>query len=345
MSAPGERSARVTMKDVARSAGVSLSTTSRALSGSGYVAETVRIRVRRAADELGYVVDVTARGLKQRSSLVIGVMVSDLRSSFYAEMASGAGRRARQAGYTMMLVEDGGNRLGELDAVNALVGLRVAGVVLTPASDAAADFLRRRRVPVVEVDRVFGDGDAVLNDDRAAARAATEHLLELGHRRIAFVMDETEWSTARERHAGYVEALEAAGLVPEPSLVVTASSEAVTDDVRRLLASSADPTAVLAVNSSIAERIWRAAAELGVGLPDRLSLIAFDDARWMRIVEPGVTAVAQDAARLGAEAVSMLIERISDPGREPVRVIVPAAIVIRGSTAPPRAAGIPARTV
>jgi LacI family transcriptional regulator len=331
--------ARITIKEVAELAGVSRSTTSRALAGTGYVAESVRLRVRRAAEELGYVVDATARSLKQRSSRVIGVMVSDLRNAFYADLAWGAGKRAREAGYTMMLVDDGGHASDELAAANAFVASRVAGVVLTPVAEAAAAFLERQQVPVVEVDRVFGDVDAVVIDNRHAARATTEHLLSLGHQRIALVIDETDWTTGRDRRAGYADAHEAAGLSVDPSLVVAAGwhADAAYSAVRSLLAGPDRPTAVFAVNNLLAEGVWRAAADLGLSVPGDLSLVSFDDAPWMSMVTPRVTAVTQDAALLGAEAVGLLLERLADPDRAVQRITVPAGFARRGSTArPPR---------
>jgi LacI family transcriptional regulator len=340
MSAPDQGGhGRVTIKEVAERAGVSRSTTSRALAGNGYVAEAVRQRVRRAAEELGYVVDATARSLKQRSSRIIGVMVSDLRNAFYADLAYGAGKRAREAGFTMMLVDDGGDPDGELEAANAFVASRVAGVVLTPVADAAAAFLQRQRVPVVEVDRVFGDVDAVVIDNRHAARATTEHLLSLGHRRIALVIDETDWTTGRDRRAGYADALEAAGVAFDPSLVLSAGwdADAASAAARSLLGGTTRPTAVFAANNLLAEGVWRAANALGLGIPDDLSLVAFDDAPWMSMVTPGVTAIRQDAAQLGSEAVELLLQRIADPAREHQVVTLPAALSRRGSTARPPA--------
>jgi Transcriptional regulators len=329
--------ARVTIKEVAERAGVSRSTTSRALAGNGYVADAVRQRVRKAADELGYVVDATARSLKQRSSRVIGVVVSDLRNAFYADLAWGAGNAAREAGYTMMLVDDGGDAAGELEAAHAFVASRVAGVVLTPVADSAAAFLGRQRVPVVEVDRVFGDVDAVVIDNRHAARGTTEHLLSLGHRRIALVIDETDWTTGRDRRAGYADALDAAGVAVDPSLVLSAGwdADAAGAAARRLLDGPDRPTAVFAANNLLAEGVFRAASALGLRIPDDLSLVAFDDAPWMSMVHPGITAVTQDAAQLGAEAVALLLRRIAEPGREPQVVTLPAGMSRRGSTARP----------
>lgn len=328
---------RVTIKEVAERAGVSRSTASRALAGTGYVAEPVRQRVRKAADDLGYVVDATARSLKQRSSRVIGVVVSDLRNAFYAELAYGAGERARRAGYTMLLMDDGGSADDELEAARAFVASRVAGVVLTPVAGDAVAFLQRQRVPVVEVDRVFGDADAVVVDNRHAARATTEHLLSLGHRRIALVIDETDWTTGRERRAGFADALEAAGVQPDPGLVVTAGwdAEAAEHVATELLSGADRPTAVFAANNLLAEGVWRAARRLGLEIPDDLSIVAFDDAPWMSMVRPGVTAITQDAAELGRAAVEQLLARIADPDRRPHTVTLPAGFARRESTARP----------
>ena len=138
---------RATIKEVAEAAGVSRSTASRALGGNGYVAEPVRARVRLAAKKLGYVVDATARSLKQQSSRLIGVVVSDLKNPFYAGLASGAAQAARSAGYTTVLIDDRDGGSDESYAAEALVALRVAGIVGTPVSDAARDLRARTRHP------------------------------------------------------------------------------------------------------------------------------------------------------------------------------------------------------
>lgn len=338
MSGSRDARSRVTIKEVAELAGVSRSTTSRALAGTGYVAEPVRQRVRKAAEDLGYVVDATARSLKQRSSRVIGVMVSDLRNPFYADLAWGAGKRAREAGYTMLLVDDGGRPEDEVEAAHAFVASRVAGVVLTPVAEAAAAFLQRQHVPVVEVDRMFGDVDAVVIDNRHAARSTTEHLLSLGHQRIALVIDETDWTTGRDRRAGYTDAHEAAGIRVDPDLIVSAGwdADAASAGARTLLSSPDRPTAVFAANNLLAEGVWRAAVGLGLDIPGDLSLVSFDDAPWMSMVAPGVTAVTQDAALLGGEAVGLLLRRIADPDGDTQRVTIPAGLARRASTARPR---------
>jgi LacI family transcriptional regulator len=359
--APPVRSRRATIKDVALAAAVSRSTASRALSGNGYVAPDVRERVRDVARALGYVPDAAAQHLRRRVSTILGLMVTDLTNPFYAELASGAMERARRRGYTMILVDggadgghwdapdggaDGGHRdaSGSTDAeheqaLRAFLEMRAAGVILTPVTAGAGAYLAEHGVPTVEVDRQFAEGvrDAVVVDNVAGASRVTAELLALGHRRIALVIDETHWTTGRDRHAGYRSALESAGVAPDPALVVASGWDA--DQARErslaLLAGPERPTAVFAANSVLAEGVWRAATELGLRVPEELSLVSFDDARWMSLASPGITAVAQDVRAIGATAVDVLLDRIAEPAAPVRTVVVPAEVVRRGSTAPP----------
>jgi LacI family transcriptional regulator len=330
---------RATLKDVALMAGVSQSTTSRALSGEGYVAAGVRERVLAAAEELGYVPHAMARSLRKQSSRTVGVLVSDLRNSFYAEFAAGVASRALQHGYTMMLVDDRGSVEAEIDAAEAFVATRVAGVIVTPLSREVSDYLLRQRIPVVEADRQFSNGrcDAVAIDNARITRRVTEHLVALGHRRIALLIDETNWTTGAERSSGYHRGLEEAGIEPDPDLLVAAGwgpNEA-RDAAVDLLARRDRPTAVFAANNLIAEGVWRAAGDLGLTVPDALSIVSFDDSRWMSMVSPGVTAVAHDADALGEAAMDRLLARIEDPEAQPSSTMLEARLVARGSTAGP----------
>ena len=338
---PASARRRATLKDVARAAGVSQSTTSRALSGEGYVAAAVRDRVLSTAAQLGYVPHAMARSLRKQVSRSVGVVVSDLRNTFYADLAAGVAARARAHGYAVMLVDDQGSAEDELSAAETLLTTRTAGVVVTPVSATATSYLVAQHVPVVEVDRQFSPGrcDAVVVDNRAVAARVTEHLIGLGHRRIALLIDETDWTTGAERARGYREALRSAGLPVDPALLVAAGWDVV--GARRaavaLLTRRDRPTALFAANNVLAEGLWRAVGDLGLRVPEDISVVSFDDARWMSMVSPGVTAVAQDVVALGAAAVDLLLERVADPEREPRTVVLEAEIVPRGSTAPPRA--------
>ena len=331
---------RPTIREVASAAGVSRSTASRALSGNGYAAPEVRERVRAVAKEIGYVVDVTARSLKQRTSRSVGLLVSDLRNVFYAELASGIGEEARAHGRTVVLVDLRGDEKDELAAAETLVGSRVSGVIATPVTAQLSEYLSRIGVPLIEVDRRFDaeTTDAVVVDNRAAARDTTTRLLAAGHERIALLIDETEWTTGEERQRGYLDALAARKVRVDESLIVQAGWDA--DEARaaaeRILSRPDRPTAVFAANNVLTEGTWRAAAALGLGIPSDVSLAGFDDAPWMSMVEPGVSTRFQDAGALGATALRALLERLESPDA-PVRTIVmPTRFVDRGSIAPPR---------
>jgi LacI family transcriptional regulator len=331
---------RATIRDVARAAGVSQSTTARALSGEGYVAASVRNRVLAIADELGYVPHAMASSLRKQKSRSIGVLVSGLRDPFYADLAAGVARAARERGYTMILVDDQGDQGEEHEAATVFVGMRLAGVIVTPVSADVSSYLLRQRIPVVEVDRTFSQGgcDAVLIDNASASRRVSDHLISLGHRRIALLIDETDWTTGADRVAGYRQSLEQSGLPSEPSLVVSAGSDV--GGARRtavdLLARRDHPTAIFTANSVLAEGVWRAASDLGLRVPEDLSIASFDDAAWMSMVTPGLTAVAQDAVELGRLATQRLLERIDNPDAPVETVVLEAEILPRGSTAAPR---------
>lgn len=331
--------ARPTIREVADAAGVSRSTASRALSGNGYAAPDVRERVRAAAKELGYVVDVTARSLKQRTSRSVGVLVSDLRNVFYAELASGIGEEARAHGRTLVMTDLRGDSADELEAAEALVASRVSGVIATPVSRELSGFLSRIGVPLIEVDRRFDAEatDAVVVDNRAAARDTTARLIKAGHERIALLIDETEWTTGAERHRGFLDALAAKKIRADDSLVVQAGwdAEEAMAAAKRILSRTDRPTAVFAANNVLTEGTWRAAASLGLSVPDDVSIVGFDDAPWMSMVTPGVSTRFQDAGALGATAMRALLDRIETPDA-PVRTIVmPTEFVDRGSIAPP----------
>ena len=329
---------RPTIRDVADLAQVSQSTTSRALRNQGYVAAEVKDRVLRAATKLGYVPDEMARHLRQQVSRSIGVLVSDLRNSFYADLAAGATRAAKRAGYTVMLMDDRLQSQDEVDASEAFASMRVAGVVVTPLSATVTDFLVRQHIPAVEVDRQFAPEscDAVVVDNRVAAGKLTRHLVDLGHRRIALVVDETRWTTGRERLRGYEAALTEAGIAVDPTLQVATGWDVASARraVAELLARPEPPTALFAANHLVAEGAWRAAAELGLAIPHDLSIVSFDEMPWMTMVSPSLTTVRQDGMALGEAAVLRLLERIQAPSAPIATLVLRAEVMVRGSSGP-----------
>ena len=327
----------VTLADIAREAGTSASTASRALSGRGYVSAAARGRLLAAADRLGYVPNASARTLKQRTSRVIGVVVSDLSNQFYARLAAGVEQTLREADYQMMVLGDNSERDEELAGARAFLAIRAPGVIMTPVGSDAADLLTAQGVAVVEVDRRLarGGADAVVIDNEGGAYQATTHLIGLGHRRIALLGIDTEWTTDAGRLAGYRAARADAGLAADDELVVRVPvhAEDAFERIEELLRDHA-PTAIFAANNLLAECAWRVLRARGLRIPEDVSLVGFDDVPWMEMVEPGITVVAQPTLELGRSAARLLLRRLEEPGLPPAVECLQPALVARGSTGP-----------
>lgn len=333
-SRKGKRHA--TIADVAAAAGVSRSTASRAMSGTGYVAQVHRDQVRKAAELLDYVPNSMARQLKQRESRTIGVFVFDLMDPFYSALAAGISDAARNAGYGMFLA-DGRSDEEELTIVRRLVSMRVAGIVSTPLSAKASALAISHDVPVVEVDRRFNPDkcDAVVVDNRGGASQATTHLLQAGYHDIALLIDETEWTTGSERVSGFEQAMRDSGRAQSRGRVIrTGRSVAEAQEkTQALLSGSSRPSAIFAGNNVLAEGALRAIDAEGLGVPGDIALVAFDDFPWMSLVRPGITAIAQEIRSMGQSAVERLLGRLHRPDSPPLTVTLPVRLVPRGSTA------------
>jgi LacI family transcriptional regulator len=327
-----------TGSDVAREAGVSPSTVSRALNGSGYAAPDVKARVLAAAERIGYVPDANARTLRSRSSRSVGVLISDLRNPFYADLAAGIEQVLRAAGYHMILVNDDGRADEELLAVQTFVAMRVPGVILTPVSARAVRSLHQHGVQVVQADRRASArwGDAVLGADSDGAEQVTAHLLGLGHRRIALLIDETKWTTGAGRLAGYRAAHAAAGLEVDEALIAYTSFDAAAAGATlgRLLDAHRGVTAVFAANNVLAQGAFQEVQRRDIAVPERLSLAAYDDVPWMSMVRPAITTVTQHTVEFGRRCAEVLLERMADGRRGPKVTTVPAELLVRASTGP-----------
>jgi len=330
-----------TLADIAREAGTSPSTASRALSGRGYVSPAVRERLLDAAERLGYVANASARTLKQRTSRVVGVVVSDLGNQFYALLASGIEESLRRAGYQMVLLADNSESAEELAAARTFLAMRAAGVIMTPVGREATALLLRQGIAVVEVDRQLADVpcDAVVTDNERGAWEATTHLLEAGHRRIGLLVVDSELTSDVGRLRGYRAAHADAGTTVDEELIVRIPFH--TPDAEWRIGALLDeeaPSAIFAANNLLAEQAWNVLRRRGVRLPHELSLVGFDDVPWMAMVEPGITVVAQPTVEIGRRAARLLLRRADDPACPPILECLEPTLIVRGSTAPPPAA-------
>jgi LacI family transcriptional regulator len=323
-----------TLADIAREAGTSPSTASRALSGRGYVSDAARDRLVAVAERLGYVANASARTLKQRTSRVVGVVVSDLDNPFYARLVAGIEQILREAGYQMMVLGDNNHGAEELAGARAFLAMRAAGVIITPVGEDAIPLLVRQGVAVVEVDRRLADVncDAVVIDNERGGRAAAEHLIALGHTRIALVGVETEWTSDAGRLDGYGAALAEHGLEPHVLRIPLNAPDA-PDRIDAFVGGIA-PTAVFAANNKLAEDVWRVLRDRGLRIPDDVSLVGFDDVSWMEMVEPAITVVDQPTLALGRGAAELLLRRLAGSTEPPAVQVLQPTLVVRGSTGP-----------
>jgi LacI family transcriptional regulator len=330
----------VTLADIAREAGTSPSTASRALNGSGYVSEAARDRLVAVATRLGYVPNASARTLKQRTSRVVGVVVSDLDNQFYARLAAGIEQVLREANYQMMVLGDNSEAAEEVEGARTFLAMRAPGVIMTPVGSDATELLRSRGIAVVEVDRRLADVpcDAVVIDNERGGREATMHLVGLGHRRIALLGVETDWTSDAGRLNGYRTALRTAGIEFDKRLVVRIPLHSPDTEMRiEALLDEGAPTAIFAANNTLAEQVWHVLRRRGLRIPGDVSLVGFDDVPWMGMVDPAITVVEQPTLELGRRAALLLLRRLDGPTLEPVLEILQPRLVVRGSTGPARA--------
>jgi LacI family transcriptional regulator len=329
----------VTLADIAREAGTSASTASRALNGRGYVSPAARDRLLDVANRLGYVPNASARTLKHRRSRVVGVVVSDLGNQFYARLAAGIEQALREANYQMMVLGDNSDTLEEVAGARTFLAIRAPGVIMTPVGADATELLRSQGVAVVEVDRRLASVpcDAVVIDNERGGREATMHLAGLGHTRIALLGVETDWTSDSGRLTGYRTGLRNAGLQYDERLVVRIPLHSPDTEARiEALLDDRGPTAIFAANNALAEQAWRVLRRRGLRIPGDVSLVGFDDVPWMGMVEPGITVVDQPTFELGRRAARLLLRRLHGPTLAPAVEILQPHLVVRGSTGPAR---------
>ena len=331
---------RITIHDVASDAGVSAMTVSRVINASPRVSDDTRKRVQASIGKLGYVPNRLARGLIQRKTGSVGVIVPDVANPFFTLIVRGIEQVAWRAGYHVILCDTQGDLERERGYLEDMVAFQVEGVLIAPVGDGSRPQLRlltHNHVPFVLIDRSIDgfEGDLVQGDSVAGARQLVEHLVALGHRRIGMIMEDPEVSTARDRLQGYRDALAAAGIECDDSLVAESSAidpGVARDSSLRLFDLEQRPTAIFAINNIAVVGVVEAARERGLEIPDDLALVCFDDTEYVSRIYPFLTVMAQPAETYGTIAMQLLIDRLD--GRIPKqrrRVVLPADFIIRRS--------------
>ena len=325
------------IKDIARLARVSHPTVSRALQNSPLVNVETAAKIRKIADETGYRASAVARSLVTRRTRAIGLVVTTVADPFAGEVTCGIEQAANDRGYAVLLANSNADPERERKVVRALAERRVDGIIVTSSRVGALylPLLKEMKVPIVLVnDQYPGEFvHSVTIANQEGSRAAAEHLIGLGHRRIAYIGDRFGYQSEAERLAGYKEALAAAGIPFLDELAVEGDSrtEAAIEAMSRLLALAAPPTAVCCYNDMTALGAMRAIYARGLRVPQDVSVTGFDDLFFAANLEPPLTTVRQPMRLMGEMAMEVLFKLMS--GEESVAQIkVEAELIVRGST-------------
>jgi LacI family transcriptional regulator, galactose operon repressor len=319
----------VRMKDIATLLGVSQTTVSHVLRGRGgefrIGAETAR-RIREASEQLGYRPSALARHLKDQRAYSLCLAVGDLANPFWAGLALGAQQEAERRDYTLVVSHTGESVDKEREIVELLRNRRVDGLILSPADVKSRHLasLRRAGLPFVLVDRTIDglDVPSVVTDSAAGMAMAVDHLVERGHRRLAYLGGPTSISTFRDRLRAFRQATARQGLGACPSAASPAEPEAAWHAALRLCQRAPDATALIAGNFWLTIGALRAA-------PETVAVVGFDDLMLADLLRRPVTTVAQPVEELGRQAVRLLLEEIDKPGGSR-RVVLPPSLMVRG---------------
>lgn len=329
-----------TIIDVARLSGVSKSTVSNVIRGADYLADDTRDRVLAAIEELGYRPNALARSLQRRHTALIGLIVGDLKNPFFAELSLLIEQDAARAGFATIICNTDGGAEAERRKMDLLLEQRVSGVVMLhysgksgPVASAA-----RANIPVVGVSTYDPAFDCVAIDDAKGTRLGVEHLIALGHERIAYVPSEyPEPSVNAARRRGWSDTLRAAGL-PAPESVMLPTDPLRVEALDALLEGPGAPTAFVVGNDVTALRVIDGLEHSGRRVPRDVSVVGFDDIAVAGLGRVALTTIrqpTQQLARRGVARLLSLVENQSTRGRSMPRRISPQ-LIVRGSTAPAR---------
>ena len=308
-----------TIRDVARLAGVSISTVSLALNSPKRVGAETLERIQQAIRSTGYRIDPVAQTLARGRSSLIGFVAANLGNMFFGDIRREVEHLALENGHFVLIADSAGKPDLERAWLERLEAQKVAGIVLAAnghGEDYAA-FLRDFKTPIVMFDQKLAGAkrDFVGSDNLLTTTILTEHLLQLGHRRIAFISGPAGLHTADERLKGYIDTMAGAGVEIDPSLVVEGgyTRSGGHTQAMRLLARRNRPTAIIGANNVTGLAALQVMQELGFRCPDDVSLAMVDDVPWSSVITPRITMVVQDAQKLGELAAQRLLARIESP--------------------------------
>lgn len=334
----------VTIREVARAAGTSVSTISAALNNSDYVSDKTRNRIQEAIKSLRYRPNDLARGLRLQKTHSIAIVVPDLANNFYSELVRGAKDYSASANYTVLIGDSREKWEEERNYLDSFHRRRVDGVVRIPAMDAVGGKANAilGNLPVVYADRHPPGRDSCVGrvgvDNVSAAYSATRYLLGLGHRQIGIITGDASSGTSEERLQGFTRALRSAGIRPNRSMIHMGHNDLASGHFHamQLLRRERRPSAIFCTNNLMALGSLAAIQEFSLACPEEISLLGFDDFYWSTLLRPKLTVVHQPAREIGMVAARILIDHIE--GRPTIRspVLLETQLIVRDSCCPPK---------
>ena len=331
-----------TIKDVARRAGVAISTVSAVINRSAPVSDDTIARVEAAVAAIGYTPHGGAQSLRSGRSRLIGLVVPTVANPHFAAVAREVENVCLSAGYTTVVYSTGQDAARESQVLKMMRVQRVAGLIVIPTrSDAehGAALINQIHVPTVLLD-MYVEGlpyDVIKTDNVSAGRIATEHLLALGHRDIGIIVGIPGLATSDDRHEGYRRAFSDRGLIPDPSLALPGAFDQHTahDAALKLLDRKSPPTAIVAISNMMTVGLLFALRERGVVVPKQMSIVGIDDLDFAMLLDPQPTAVIPPILPMARRSIELLLDQIAT-GATPTgkRTIHQPKLIVRGSTAP-----------
>ncbi len=328
-----------TSRDVAKRAGVSVATVSRVLNESSSVSSDSRRRVLQAIEALDYQPSRAAQQLRARRGRVLGLIISDIQNPFFTSVVRGIEDLAHEHGYSLVLCNSDENAEKERLYVNVMRAEAAAGVILASVSEDSPHVrsLIDQRIPVVAIDRRLKDAsiDSVCVDNVEAACEAVSKLIDMGHRRIGLIAVPLHITTGRDRHAGYLRAFRQRRLKVSRDWIRFGDTRETGgyDCAGELLQLDPPVTALFATNSLMTLGALRRIHEMGLRIPQDISIIGFDDMPWASLLRPALSNVSQPTYELGRTAAQLLLQRLADPQRPAAHVVLKTRLVMRDSVA------------
>jgi LacI family transcriptional regulator len=332
-----------TIYDVAKAAGVSIATVSHVLNDTRFVTEETRTKVLAAIQQLNYRPNSLARAMVRQETRTIGLIVPDNTNPFFAEMARGIENHGFAAGYSVLLCNSDRSAAKELAYLEMLISKRVDGVIYM-TSDTAKEHLQpllEQHIPVVTFDRQYDNTDTILLDNFQGGYDATQHLISLGHTRIACISGPDSGTRSNDRVLGYQAALAGAGLPVDPDLILASdwTFQSGHRQARALLDTATPPTAIFACNDTVAIGAIAAVLECGLTIPGDLSIVGYDNITLSAFSAPPLTTMATPILAIGQRLCQLLLDRINGQLPPPPQVFTAGSqLLLRASTAPVRAA-------